>query len=103
MAEESDQNNVAELLKIKLAEQDELRKKFGEATLANSYKEEIDLDEKYRPITEFRLDKSLFIIKHTPTELLNQWSAMTGPRSLKRGVEGWVDEIHKTFPQKEQN
>ena len=97
---ELDENQLKDFLKQKLAEQDELRKRFDQATPYDECKDEIKLGEEYKSATEFRMDREAFLVKHTPTELLNQWSAMTGPRRLRDSVEGWVNEIHTTFPPK---
>jgi hypothetical protein len=103
MTENPETDQTRELLKKRLAEQDELRAKFEAATPADELKEEINLGESYIPVTEFRMDRTTFLVKHTPTELLNQWSVMTGPGSLKNGVEGWVDAITTTLAPKQQN
>ena len=100
MDNEVNDNSSTELLKQRLVEQEELRKRFEAASPAEDYKEDIDLNEQYKQVTEFRMDRTAFLIKHTPTELLNQWPTMTGPRRLKTSVETWVDEIHTTFPPK---
>lgn len=97
---EVSEGSLAELLKQKIAEQGELRERFEAAIPAESYKEDIDLDQKYKEVTEFRMDRTAFLIKHIPTELLNEWSIMTGPKHLKTSVESWVDGIHITFPPK---
>lgn len=76
MAESENQSQIAEQLRLRLAEQDELRSRFDAASPANDFKEEIGLEEKYRPVTEFRMDRTAFIVQHVPTTLLNLWPAM---------------------------
>ena len=88
----------AELLQQKLAEQDELKALFETASPAEDYKEDINLDPAYREVTAFRMNKTHFLVQHVPTTLINSWSAMTGPRSLRTGVVAWVDEIQSVFP-----
>lgn len=88
----------ADLLQKKLAEQDDLKALFEAASSAEDYKEDIDLDSEYREVTTFKMNKTHFLVQHIPTTLINSWSAMTGPRSLRTGVVTWVDEIQSVFP-----
>ena len=98
MANELDAKQTSDLLKQKLTEQDTLRVRFEAASEAEDYKDEIDLSQPYKEVTKFRMDTTAFLVEHTPTTLLNQWSVMTGPRRLKSSIESWVDEIQTTFP-----
>ena len=93
MAGEISGNTTAELLEQRLAEQDGLKKRFDAARPAEDYKDEINLGESCRQVTAFRMDKNSFLVKHLPTEIINQWPVMTGPGRLKTVVEKWVDEI----------
>ena len=93
MANEISGDTTAELLKQRLVEQDELEKRFDAADPAEDYKDEINLDGSCRLVTAFRMDKNSFLVKHLPTEIINQWPVTTGPGRLKTVVEKWVDEI----------
>ncbi len=90
--------NINKQLQQRLAEQDEIQKQFDSASPAEDYKNDIDLDESHRKTTEFRMDKTSFLIRHTPTGILKELPAMTGPRRLKDSVEAWVNEIEEALP-----
>jgi hypothetical protein len=90
--------NINKQLVQRLAEQDEIQKQFDDASPADGYKEDVDLDESARGTTEFRMDKTSFLIRHTPTGILKELPAMTGPRRLKKSVEAWVKEIEAELP-----
>ena len=89
---------IGNQLKQRLAEQDEIQKQFDNASPAEGYKDDVDLDESARETTEFRMDKTSFLIRHSPTGILKELPAMTGPRRLRESVEAWVKEIEEVFP-----
>lgn len=99
MANERYSAEIAELIRQEHSRQDDLRQRFESAFPAEEYKDEIDLDKNYREVTEFRMDRTDFLIRHIPTDLLDQWSVMNGPRRLKTSIQNWVDGINVTFPQ----
>ena len=103
MIENNNQTHDPEWLSQRLAEQSELRTRFEAARVVNEFKNEIGLEEKYKPITEFRMDRTAYIVQHLPTTILNLWPSMTGPNRLKKGVESWIDELHQTYPPKQEN
>ncbi len=90
--------NIGKQLQQRLAEQDEIQEQFDKASPADDYKDDIDLDESFKDITKFRMDKTSFLIKHTPTGILIELPVMTGPRRLRNSIESWVSEIEDVFP-----
>ena len=92
MSDEKD-TTLAEQLRQRLVEQDELEKRFDAARPAEDCQDEINLGGSYRQVTAFRMDKNAFLVKHLPTEIISQWPVTTGPGRLKTVVEKWVDEI----------
>lgn len=98
MPSEADIDQTVKQLKEQLAKQDELKIRFEAAHPADYLKDEIDLGDQYQPVTEFRMEQNFFLVSHTPTQILNEWSILNGPKALKRSVEKWVDQIHRTYP-----
>ncbi len=105
MGEDSQEGEIlqnAEQLKAALAEQDLLQQEFQKATLADSYKEDIDLEPHYVEVTTIKMTPNLFLVQHIPTEILKGFSTMTGPRRLREGIVEFVDDIEEKFPNQKQ-